>query len=297
MFTSFLFDILVLGTIYMLFSMGLSLSWGIMNTLNIAHAEVFMAGALASWLAAEHLGLPFFLLLGVALVTGVVLNVLLEVAVFAPIRRRTPDPHQAELSIVIASIGAGTALVVLAINITQGLSVSIPTAIFERKLVPLGGMDATNIDIIIVAVASVIGAGLMLFMKFSRHAPALRALAHDPYTCGLLGISAPRLAILTMAVSGALASLAGLLLCLRIGAIDPHMGEPLIIMAFTAIILGGVGSVGGTILGSYLLAAIVSATVNYGDPSLAYTVPFLVALVILIVRPGGIFAQGQWERP
>ena len=297
MFSSFLFDVLVLGTIYMLFSLGLSLSWGVMNTLNIAHAEVFMAGALASWFAAQHLGFPFLFLLVVAIVTGIVLNVLLEVAVFAPIRRRTADPHQAELSIVIASIGAGTALVVLAINITQGLSVSIPDSVFERKLVPLAGVNATNIDIIIIAMALFIGTGLMLFMKFSRHAPALRALAHDPYTCGLLGISASRISIVTMAVSGALAALAGLLLCLRIGAIDPHMGELLIIMAFTAIILGGVGSVGGTILGSYLLAAIVSATVNYGEPSLAHTVPFLVALVILILRPGGIFAQGQWERP
>ena len=297
MFLNFLFDVLVLGTIYLLFSIGLSLSWGIMNTLNIAHAQVFMAGALASWLVAQHLGFPFLLLPAVAIATGVVLNVLLEFAVFAPIRRRTSDPHQAELSIVIASIGAGTALIVLAINITKGLVVSIPNNVFERKPFPIAGVSATNIDIIIVAVALVVGVGLMLFMKYSRHAPALRALAHDPYTCGLLGISASRLSAITMAVSGALAALAGLLLCLRIEAIDPHMGEPLIIMAFTAIILGGVGSVGGTILGSYLLAAIVSATVNYGQPSLAYAVPFLVALIILILRPGGIFAQGQWERP
>ena len=297
MFSNFLFDVLVLGTIYMLFSIGLSLSWGIMNTLNIAHAQVFMAGALASWLVARHLGVPFLLLPVAAIATGVVLNVLLEFAVFAPIRRRASDLHQAELSIVIASIGAGTALIVLAINITQGLVVSIPNNVFERKPSPIAGVSTTNIDIIIIAVAVVVGVGLMLFMKYSRHAPALRALAHDPYTCGLLGISASRLSAITMAVSGALAALAGLLLSLRIEAIDPHMGEPLIIMAFTAIILGGVGSVGGTILGSYLLAAIVSATVNYGQPSLAYAAPFMVALIILILRPGGIFAQGQWERP
>ena len=136
MFSSFLFDVLVLGTIYMLFSLGLSLSWGVMNTLNIAHAEVFMAGALASWWAAQHMGLPFLLLLVVAVVTGIVLNVLLEVAVFAPIRRRTADPHQAELSIVIASIGAGTALVMLATKITEGLSVSIPESVFESEQSP-----------------------------------------------------------------------------------------------------------------------------------------------------------------
>lgn len=293
----FVFDVIILGTIYMLFSLGLSLSWGVMNTLNIAHAQVFMAGALSSWLCAVYLGFPFLVLPFVAVATGIVLNLVLETVVFAPIRRRTKDPHQAELSIVIGSIGAGTAMIVVAMNITDGLVVAIPRDVFERRPVSVLGVAMTNIDLLIMVVALIVGGALVLFLKYSRHAPALRALAHDPYTCGLLGISAPRLSMLTMAVSGALAALAGLLLCLRIEAIDPIMGEPLIVISFTAIILGGVGSMGGTILGSYILAAIVSLTVNYGQPSLAYAIPFAVALIILIVRPGGIFSQAQWERP
>lgn len=292
----YVLDALVLGSIFTLFALGLTLSWGVLNILNLAHAEVFMLGAIGAYWVTEKITLPIWVVLPGVMVAGGLLSLLLEFLIFRRIRARVQNHRQAELAMVIASVGAGAALVVLAENIAGKVAVGISSDVYEVKRSGFLGLGLTNIEILIIFAALVIGIGLGAFMRFSRQGTALRALAHDAYTCSLLGVSENRLASITMFVSGAMAALAGVLLALYLSAADPYMGHSLLIKAFGAIIIGGVGSVWGAMLGAYLIAGSEIATGALLSASWRDAVAFGLILLILLLRPQGLFARGEWQR-
>lgn len=289
-------DAIVLGSIFTLFALGLTLAWGVLNVLNLAHGAIFMFGALSAYFMTQNHAYSPWLVVPFAMLVSAGLAVALEVLAFRQIRRRAPDARSAELAMVIASVGAGAVLVAIAQNVTDGGVRQVNPATFEVNRVEVAGVQLTNVELVIIVVALVIGAGLAAFVRRSRYGQALRALAHDPYTCGLLGISANRLSSMTMFVSGALAGLAGVLLAVHLGSIQAHMGEPLLLTAFAAIVLGGVGSVWGAIVGAYVLAFAQTATVVYIAPSLQTAIAFALVIVLLLVRPQGLFAKASWQR-
>lgn len=293
---SFVVDAVVLGSVYTLFALGLTLSWGVLGILNLAHGEVFVFGALGVYLLTQRVALPIWLLLPIAMLLGGLLSLALELLAFRPVRRRARDHRQAELGMIIASVGAGAALIVVAEDITGGAVGTFGREVFAVERLRIAGVEITNLEILIIAVSLVLAVGLAVFVSRSRHGRALRALAHDPYTTGLLGISGDRLAAITMFVAGALAGAAGVLLTIQLNAVEAGLGELLILKAFAVIILGGVGSVWGAIAGAYIVAAAEIATVALFSPSLREGVVFGLILVILLLRPQGLFSKGAWQR-
>lgn len=291
-----LINALVLGSIYTLFAIGLTLAWGILNVLNLAHGSVLMLGAVATYWVTESQALPLAVVLpGAMLVTGCA-SVILERLVFRPIQKRAKDASGSELGMLIASIGAAAIPVAAAIEITKNVTVSLPTGVFPVHVYNVGSLRIANIQILIVVIALVLSVTLALFVKRSRHGRALRALAFDPRVCGLLGISANRMAAATMFVSGAIAGGAGVLLAVQLDSVDAQMGEPLLLKAFAIIILGGVGSVGGATVSAYLLAVVETAMVAYVDTNLKDMVAFALIIVLLLLRPQGLFSKGTYQR-
>lgn len=293
---NYVLDALVLGSIFTLFALGLTLSWGVLNILNLAHAEVFMFGAIGAYWVTERVMLPVWVVILGSMLVGGLLSLLLELLIFRRIRQKVQDHRSAELAMVIASIGAGAALVVLAENLVGRVAVGISPEVYEVKRVDLLGLDTTNIEILVVVAALGLGAALGIFLRVSRAGTALRALAHDPYTCSLLGISEARLAAATMFVAGALAGLAGVLLALYLNAADAYMGHSLLLKAFGAIIIGGVGSVWGAMLGAYIIAGAEITTGLVLSASLRDAVAFGLILLLLLLRPQGLFSRGEWQR-
>lgn len=287
----------MLGSVYVLFSLGLTLTWGALNLLNLAHGAIFMAGALVAYELGKSTDVGLVLVLPAAMVACGLIAVVLEWAVYRAIRVRTENPNEAELATFMAAIAAAAIPIAVALKITDGVPVAAPESLLHVTSTTILGLQVTNSDILICVVALVVSLALTWFIRVTRHGRALRALAFDRGTCELLGISANRLATMTMFVSGALAGAAGVLLAVQLNTVDAHMGDALLLKAFAVIILAGVGSLGGAIVAAYLLALVETLTFAYVTADLKNAVAFALIIVVLLVAPQGIFSRSAWQRP
>jgi branched-chain amino acid transport system permease protein len=289
-------NVVVIGSIYTLFALGLTLSWGVLNILNLAHGATFMFGGLLAYLVTKDSALSLWIVLPISALACGLIAVVLEVVAYRQIRNRVADLHAAELATMIASIGAAAALVAGAEVITENQLVGINPATFNVTRTEILGLRITNLEIIIIIAAALLSVLLVLFVTRTRHGRALRALAQDPYTCGLMGISPDRMAAATMFVSGALAGVAGVLLAMQLNTVEAHVGEPLLLKAFAVIILGGVGSVQGAIAAAFIVALAETLTDVYIGTSVRDAVAFGLIILLLLFRPQGLFSRVAWQR-
>jgi branched-chain amino acid transport system permease protein len=288
----------VLGSLYLLFALGLTLCWGVLDVLNLAHGSIFMFGAFGVYLLLRESGvvLPLALLAVVAAGIGAVLAVVLQVLVFRPLRRRAEAGGAGELGILIASIGAGLIPVALALNLADAEVVNLPAEVAQSAVHELGPIRITTLQVAIVVLAVGMTGVLAVWISRTRTGRALRTIAHQPHTAELLGIPVARLSAVTMAISGALAGGSGLLLAANANAIDPHMGDGLLLKAFAVIVLGGVGSIMGAALGAFVLAFAETLAVAYVSGEARDVIAFGLILVVLVLRPQGLVRRVGWQR-
>lgn len=285
-----------LGSIYTLFGLGMNLTWGILNILNLAHGAVLMAGALVGYVVASSLGLSLpFVILSAVIGCGLI-SVLMQLLAFAPIQRWNKDHHSAEFAILVAGVGVSAMLIGLAEIVTRHQIVSMPPGVLPVTTFRFFGVPVTNVQVIILITAIVLAALLAVFVSRTKYGRAMRALAFDAEATGMLGVKSSQLAIITFFLSGALAGVAGVLLAFHQGAVDPYMGTHLLLKAFAIIILGGVGSLGGTVVAAYLLAFVESLVGSMLGATARDAVAFLLIIVLLLVRPQGIFAKRVSQR-
>lgn len=289
---------IVLASCYCLFAVGLSLTWGTLNVLNLAHGAVFMFTAFSCYFLTQklHATVPVWVLVFVAMAVGAVLELGLDLFAFRPIRKRAKTLHDAELAMLIASIGAAAIPVTLAGQATIDSPFSItPTAVTSTEY-HIGGIYITDIEIVIVVVAMLLMVGLALFVSRTQPGRALRALAVDAETGGLMGISQGRLSALALVLSGVTAGLAGVFLAIFLDSLTAQSGQDLLLKAFAAVVLGGVGSIWGTLVGAFVLAGgetLVTATTS---GTWTPAVSFALIIVVLLVMPNGIFSRIKVDR-
>jgi branched-chain amino acid transport system permease protein len=285
-----------LAGIYLLFALGLTLAWGTAKILNLAHASIFMFSAFIAYQIGGHSGLSLAVVLPAAALGGGLLGLVAELAAFRPIRRRIADPHQAEMAMLIASVGVSSILIGVVQNVTNSEVLQIPTSVFTVS--PVGGsaVHVTNLQILVLGTAVVVTALLAYWVRATRTGRALRGIAYSAQTSSLLGINSDLLVAGTMFVSGLLAGLAGVLLVLNFNALDAHIGDPLLLKAFSIIVLGGVGSIAGTVIGATLLAFTEIYVAAYISTSLQDAIAFLFILAVLLIRPEGLFGRARVER-
>jgi branched-chain amino acid transport system permease protein len=290
---------LVLGSVYCLFALGLSLSWGTLNVLNLAHGAVFMFSAFTCYLVTQQLSwnLPAVVLVVIAMAVGALFEVALDVLVFRPIRKRSRTVAEAELSMLIASIGVAAIPVTIAQRVTTDSPFTVTAKPIKASVYHLtSGVYVTNIEIAIVVVALALTVALALWIQESRTGRALRALAYDAPTSGLMGISQSRMSALALGLSGASAGAAGVFLALFLDSLTPESGGDLLLKAFAAVVLGGVGSMWGAPVGAFVLAA--------GEVTVAATtsgiwtdaVSFGLIIAVLMLMPNGLFRQVKVDR-
>jgi branched-chain amino acid transport system permease protein len=286
---------IVLASIYCLFSLGLTLSWGTVKVLNLAHGAVFMFSAFVAFEVASRWEVPLVVLFAVAMLSAGALTLLVEVLVFSQIRKRIVEERQAELLMVVGSVGMATILLTVAqvetLNTPFGVSESYPTKDFEIRGLQV---SSTQAMVIILGIALTLAIGY--WSSRTRTGRALRALAFDPETTGLMGINGPTLMRLTMFVSGALAGVAGLLLMLNLGSLSPESGDQFLIKGFAVIILGGVGSVKGTVVGALALATTETLLQVYTSGSFTAAAGFGMIILVILIRPQGLFPEAQVTR-
>jgi branched-chain amino acid transport system permease protein len=285
-----------LGCLYVMVALGLTLIYGVLNQINFAHADFVTVGAFAAFFTATRfatkvLGLPdtgaYLLSMVAALGAGALLGLAVNAAVFAPLRRGD------ELRPLIATIGVS----VLIENGQLALFGPIPYQFdspFSRETIRIGRIFFSAQSVLVVAVSAAAIAALYAFMRFTFLGKALRAVAQDRETAGLMGINPNLVIALTIIIASALAGMAGALLG-PVVVLTPFTGASLIVKAFAIVIIGGFGNVQGTIIAGILVGIIEAFTVQYLGSGLIDLVVFVLLLVMLVLRPTGLIAERKEE--
>ena len=271
----------MLSSLYVLIALGLTLVFGVMRVINFAHGELYMLGAYMVWwlYSLNHLNYVLVVLLA-AVVVGV-LGIGLERVVFRPLRA-TP------MMGLLASVGVS-----LALQITMLAAfgkVMKPVALPFTHLVNIFGFNVAVHRLIIAAVGIGLVILLGLFLQRTKQGLAILACAEDSQAAALQGISLNRSAAITMGLGAALAAIAGALAAPTI-LVNPMMGRLIILKVFMIVIIGGAGSMRGVVLIGFLLGMLESLTATIFDPMLATPVELGILMLVLVLRPKGLFAN------
>jgi branched-chain amino acid transport system permease protein len=289
-------SIIVVGSIYTLFSLGLSLAWGVANILNLAHGAIFVAGALVAFEVGKYHVFPFAVMLPLAMLAGGLIAVVLDLVAFSPITRRAKSEHARTNATLLASIGAA-AVITNIVNQQTGYSVQvIPAGVLTVSPHDLAGFVVTNTQVIIIVSALIATTALALVVRYSPHGRALRAVAYERDITPLFGVNAVGLSRATLFISGALAAGTGLLFAIHLSGFSTYSGDALLLKAFAVVILGGIGSVGGTALAAYGLAAVEIGVLEVAPSEAQDAVAFAVILLVLLLRPNGLFGVTRQAR-
>lgn len=274
---------LVVGSIYALVALGLALIYGTMGVPNFAHGHLYMLGAYAAFfgVTVAHIGYwPSMLLAVVALA---LVGIVLERLVFRPLR------DAPEVNPVLAAVGVLVFLQALA-QLLFGAEFRVLPTPYDHPVNVLG-LVATQQQLIVIAAAAVLMAALFLFLKRTLTGATIEAVAQNRAGAALVGIDAGRVSTLVFALSAGMAAAAATLIA-SINLISPTMGTSVILKAFAVVVLGGMGSVPGAIAGAFVLAFAESFGATYISTGYQDAIAFGVLVVILTVRPTGLFARG-----
>ena len=279
---------IVLGSLYVLVALGLTLIYGVLVQINFAHADFVTLGAFAAYFFMHLLGANYIAAIGVALIAGGILGWLINAAIFLPLRTKNND-----LLPLIATIG-------VSVMLQNGMLAwfgPIPYAFetpYSNLVIRVAGTFFTWQSVIIIAVSTTTIALLYTFMKFTFLGKALRAVSQDPETAGLMGINPNQLIMLTFVLASALAGMAGAMLG-PVLVLTPFAGTSVIVKAFAIVIIGGFGNVEGTILAGLIVGLIESFTTQYLDPGLIDIVVFALLLLMLAIKPTGLISEKREE--
>lgn len=289
-------NILVLAAIYLLFALGMSIAWGTIGILNFAHGSTFMFAAFIDYLIVRDVRLPLIALVAIGIVVGAVLSVLIQVLAFEPILRRAKDMRAAELQILIGGIGVAGIPLAIAQKQTKSNPFGFNGSSFRQHTYIWGSVHVSNTQILIVVCGAALGGSAAWWLRNSRNGLALRAIGVDHEIASIMGINRRALAVSTMAVGGALAGLAGVLLTYNQTALVPESGDSLLLKGFAAIVLGGVGSIAGVMIGSLVLAIAETVVLTQTSGTWVDAVSFGLIFVILLVRPQGVLGRREVVR-
>ena len=299
---------LVLGSLYSLIALGYTMVYGILRIINFAHGDVLMIGALIG-LSVIHVlqssfpGMPSLAVLSAATVVAMIACALLAGLIERVAYRRLRNAPR--LAPLISGLGVSLLLQTAAMLIWSRNPLSF------QQLLPLDPIEVTQGDathapaitnltaIATIAIAMLVMGGLLLLVNRTRLGRAMRAVAENPQVASLMGINPNAVIILTFAIGGALAALAGIMMASNYGSAHFYMGFLPGIKAFTAAVLGGIGNLKGAMLGGVLLGLIESLGTGYlGEltngvfgSNYQDVFAFLVLIAVLVLRPSGLLGE------
>lgn len=278
---------LLMGGIFALIAMGLSLQYGVARVLNIAHGEFIMLGAFGNWILFTAFGLnPLIAMLVVAPILFII-GFILYRTMYTRIRLSSESEAVFEGGSLLASFGLLFIIQNLA-SLAWGADIKGYTFLSFGVNLGGGAVVAAN-RLITLLFAVVIGVVFYLFVTRTRLGKAIRAAAQDPATAGFLGVNIKQVLALCFGLGALMASFAGALLSM-IFPIRTAMGLEFTVIAIIVVVLGGLGSIPGSFVGGFILG-LVGSVVNSFEPSLALFAYYLIFILLLLVKPTGIFGK------
>jgi branched-chain amino acid transport system permease protein len=271
-----------LAMVYILVALGLTLIFSILEIINFAHGEFYMLGGFVAYYAFAVAGLNYFLTLIVAVLVVGTAGVIAERVVFRHLRGKT-------LNAFIVSLGLLWVMQATAQLSFGVLDKSVPSAV--SGIVRMGGVIVSRERLLVILTSAALIAGLYAFLRFTRLGQAMRAAAQDAEAAALQGVDIEMVSALGFGLGCTLAGAAGALLA-PVFAVSPTMGALPVIKAFIIIIVGGMGSLPGAVLGGLLLGATEGVGTLFMSSAAVNMLGFLMVIAILLVRPRGLLGAG-----
>jgi branched-chain amino acid transport system permease protein len=302
---------LSIGSVYAIFALGYTLVFSILGIINFAHGAIFTLGAYFTYaLSGGSFGfngllanakLPFQLPFFIALLFGCILSgfasILLERLAFRPLRARGSDP----LLTLVSSLGAAVVIVNVIQYLVGAEIYTFPDTIYGNlpPAINFGTSERPiairTVQIIIFLVCAVMVALLTYWVNFTRQGKALQAVAEDATTASLLGIDPEKYILITFFISGALAGLAGTLVGSSVSIAGPYFGIGFGLKGLGVIVLGGLGSIPGAVIGGLLLG-IAEAFVPSEYSGYREAIAFAILFIMLLVRPQGLLGRKSIQK-
>ena len=274
---------LTLGSMYAMVAAGLALMLGVARLINFAHGEFFMLGAYAFWFAYREVELPYAVAGLVAPAAMVAFGAVYQQTVIRVVLARSWHVQ------LIATLATSIVLTNLAIIVFGTQPKEVPTALSSRVL-DVGGLRLVWQRLLVLGAALVIFWALARFVARTRTGRAMRALSQNREACAVVGVDVQRVALITFALSAALAAAAAVLVS-PLFNIFPDMGTGLTLKAFAAVVAGGFGYVNGAIAASFLIGITEALAGSYLSSAYKDAFAFLIMIAVLLWRPQGLFGR------
>jgi branched-chain amino acid transport system permease protein len=274
---------LTLGSMYAMVAAGLALMLGVARLINFAHGEFFMLGAYAFWYGYRELGLPYPLAGVLAVALMIAWGVAYQRTVIRAILARSWHVQ------LIATLATSIVLTNLAIIVFGTQPKEVPTALSSRIL-EVGGLRMAWQRLLVLGGALVIFGALHWFVTRTRAGRAMRAMSQNREACAVVGVDVQHVALITFAVSAALAAAAATLVS-PLFNIFPDMGAGLTLKAFAAVVAGGFGYVNGAIAASFLIGLTEAIAGSYLSYAFKDAFAFIIMIAVLLWRPQGLFGR------
>ena len=273
---------ILLGGIYALVSVGLNLIFGVIRIVNFAQGEFVMLGMYGTFTAYTVLGFDSYLAPIVVVPTLFLLGAIVQRFLIQPLRA---EPSMQ----IFATFGLLMLLQNVVLAVTGGSALNVPSRIAQLGIT-VGPLQVGVVRLVSLAAAAAVAAALGVFLRHSMLGKAVRAVAQDRNAALLMGINVERVYMMTFGLGAALAGLAGCLLA-PIYSLSPQIGTNFILPAFAVVVLGGLGSVLGAFVGGLIVGLTEALAGYYIDPALKNAVLFAVFILVLLIRPSGLFGH------
>ncbi len=296
-FIELFFSGLTRGSIYALIALGYTMVYGIIGLINFAHGEIYMIGAFTAFIVATVLSIYGFPLLAIIVIAGVAAAVwssaygyTIEKIAYKPLR------HAPRLSPLISAIGMSIFLQNYVLLAQTSDFLPFPALIPDFEFMEPVAHIVGSTDLVIMIATTVVMLILTYIIKFTRIGKAMRATAQDRTMAMLVGINVNNIISATFIIGSALAAIGGLLIASHIGQINFYIGFIAGIKAFTAAVLGGIGSIPGAVLGSVVLGLTESFATGYVSSDYEDVFAFSLLVLILIFKPSGLLGKSETQK-
>ena len=286
---------LSLGSIYALIALGYTMVYGILKFINFAHGEIFMLGAYSGFYLANSMGvnspsIPMALLIMLlAMIITACIGVIIETLAYKPLR------NSSKLTVLITAIGVSLFLQYTGQLLFGADPKSFPTIIENVSFNVYGATIGSN-QIVVLVSSTLLMIALRVIVMKTKMGIAIRAVSNNLTAASLMGININNVISFTFIIGSALAGAAGILYSINYPSIDPLMGMLPGLKAFIAAVLGGIGNFPGASVGGLIIGLVETFTVGYLSPTYRDAIAFAILIIILLVKPTGLFGKKEIEK-
>ncbi len=291
-FLTYLINGISLGSVFAIIALGYTMVYGIAKMLNFAHGDVIMIGAYTVLTLMTGAGVNPYVAVVIAMVVCTLLGIVIEKVAYKPLRNASSS-----LAVLITAIGVSyllqnTALLIFGADTKSFIKIiKVPSVSFAD-----GQLTITGTTIVTIIACIIIMCGLIIFVNKTKPGRAMKAVSEDRGAAELMGVNVNATISLTFAIGSGLAAIASVLFCSAYPSLTPYTGSMPGIKAFVAAVFGGIGSIPGAMVGGILLGIIETLGKAYISSEVADAIVFAVLIVVLLVKPTGLFGKNIQEK-